>query len=677
MTDLKQILRIADAIENIGLGQLAIEPTIDPTLGFKMVGAKDHTGGVQRFLAKGKPGLLDTLVLSGSTTTDTSGLLRHDSFGSVVGGLIPLATLNSLISDATLDDSSSERPPSDHATSHEPGGSDAITVLPDHASTHNVGGSDPITTVVEHAATHEDGGTDAIDISNISGQLADPQIPEAHRLGGAYHTADLLANINALISDATLDDTSTPRMTPMTMGWEDIFSYSLDFNTTTRILTIDVPTNPVPRAYYKHWQFGIEYNKTSPEQITLPDEEGWHFVYYELGVLQRVKNPTREDVLNKIRNNPLVCYIYWDATNKVVVRFLLEPHTIIMSTGTHSNMHSTSGVKFSRGLALNSIVPDSTSPSAVNGQFGVDSGSLADEDVPGFPNGFLSTVGTSILTFEGAVSSPDLRTNTNGTFSFLQGPNGRLVIQEDVGGTYVNTECTDNMYAAYHVYGDNSLDPDNAIFTVPGRSQHTTVADAVAVAESESITIKSDGKLGPEILRIGSVIFRTRTAYANPAIYTTPDGGDYLDYRFAQGGAGGAATTAQQLNDLTDVTAATPSHGDRLAYDGTLAVWVNTPYRGCCQKVTNVSAATYTALSTDDTLDVTYVGVTTITLPIAEVLKSGRMLRIRDNRFAASLNNIVVETEGSSTINGENNLVINSDGTSVDLQSDGTNWMVV
>jgi len=62
-----------------------------------------------------------------------------------------------------------------------------------------------------HAFTHQNGGSDEIDVTGLSGELADPQPPKAHALGGAEHTADTLANLNAKISDATLDDSSQPR----------------------------------------------------------------------------------------------------------------------------------------------------------------------------------------------------------------------------------------------------------------------------------------------------------------------------------------------------------------------------------------------------------------------------------------------------------------------------------
>lgn len=65
--------------------------------------------------------------------------------------------------------------------------------------------------VVAHRNTHENGGSDEIDVAGLSGVLADDQPPQAHAIGGAKHDVDTLANLNAKISDAALDDASDPR----------------------------------------------------------------------------------------------------------------------------------------------------------------------------------------------------------------------------------------------------------------------------------------------------------------------------------------------------------------------------------------------------------------------------------------------------------------------------------
>jgi len=64
-----------------------------------------------------------------------------------------------------------------------------------------------------HKASHQDAGDDELNVAGLSGELTDDQPGKVHALGSAKHTAATLAELNAKVSDATLDkntDTRTP-----------------------------------------------------------------------------------------------------------------------------------------------------------------------------------------------------------------------------------------------------------------------------------------------------------------------------------------------------------------------------------------------------------------------------------------------------------------------------------
>jgi len=63
----------------------------------------------------------------------------------------------------------------------------------------------------DHKTTHQDGGADEISIEGLSGRAADDQSAAAHALGGTKHTGATLAELNAKVSDATLDDSGSSR----------------------------------------------------------------------------------------------------------------------------------------------------------------------------------------------------------------------------------------------------------------------------------------------------------------------------------------------------------------------------------------------------------------------------------------------------------------------------------
>lgn len=102
MIEEKKILRIEDSISNVSNGQIAVEATADPDLGYIMFGGKNYLGQATKFLAKDKPARLTTLKLTGATTIGELGILKHDTVGAITGGQLTLTELNDLISDATL-----------------------------------------------------------------------------------------------------------------------------------------------------------------------------------------------------------------------------------------------------------------------------------------------------------------------------------------------------------------------------------------------------------------------------------------------------------------------------------------------------------------------------------------------------------------------------------------------
>jgi len=87
--------------------------------------------------------------------------------------------------------------PSDHATRHENGGGDEISVA-------GLSGvlADP-QTPADHASTHENGGGDEISVAGLSGLLADPQTPlshaASHQNGGADEIS--VAGLSGLLAD--------------------------------------------------------------------------------------------------------------------------------------------------------------------------------------------------------------------------------------------------------------------------------------------------------------------------------------------------------------------------------------------------------------------------------------------------------------------------------------------
>ena len=92
---------------------------------------------------------------------------------------------------------------------------------------------------------------------------------------------------------------------------------------------------------------------------------------------------------------------------------------------------------------------------------------------------------------------------------------------------------------------------------------------------------------------------------------------------------------------------------------------------------TNVAASTYSTLTSDHYIGVSYTatGICTVTLQTATVT-AGRVVTIKDTGGNASGNNITIATQAAQTIDGAATQTISGDYDSVDLFSDGTNWFI-
>ena len=93
--------------------------------------------------------------------------------------------------------------------------------------------------------------------------------------------------------------------------------------------------------------------------------------------------------------------------------------------------------------------------------------------------------------------------------------------------------------------------------------------------------------------------------------------------------------------------------------------------------VTDIIAAAYALLVTDEILSVTYTatGAVEITIPTAQIT-SGRRIVVKDAGGLAGTNNITIATEGAETIDGAATAVISGNYNFISIYCDGTNWFL-
>lgn len=91
---------------------------------------------------------------------------------------------------------------------------------------------------------------------------------------------------------------------------------------------------------------------------------------------------------------------------------------------------------------------------------------------------------------------------------------------------------------------------------------------------------------------------------------------------------------------------------------------------------TNVNTSSYTILSSDYLIGVTYTstGPVTLTLPLANSVPTGKSYYIVDEGGNAYNNNITINTSGTNLIMGQSSTIINLNFMALGIYSNGTNW---
>lgn len=95
--------------------------------------------------------------------------------------------------------------------------------------------------------------------------------------------------------------------------------------------------------------------------------------------------------------------------------------------------------------------------------------------------------------------------------------------------------------------------------------------------------------------------------------------------------------------------------------------------------ITNVNAATYDVLITDEVLHVAYTstGAVTNLRLMSSLCVNGNSIIIKDSGGNAGANPITITTEGTEKIDGQDTYIINSNYGSITLYCYSSNWYII
>ena len=115
----------------------------------------------------------------------------------------------------------------------------------------------------------------------------------------------------------------------------------------------------------------------------------------------------------------------------------------------------------------------------------------------------------------------------------FNGGNYRLAYNEDVAGTWQQTEITNTDFVLTHVFATPDL--NHPVMAIQGQNEYGSVAAARAGALTEINNLVLTGLPFPEIVFIATMIYQTNNGYSNQVkgrLRSTGTGDNFVDWRF-------------------------------------------------------------------------------------------------------------------------------------------------
>jgi len=301
-------------------------------------------------------------------------------------------------------------------------------------------------------------------------------------------------------------------------------------------------------------------------------------------------------------------------------------------------------------------------------------------------------VTTGFVPYTGATTNVDLGDNTLDTKRLLQSNNGgSIFIGENAG---LNDDLTDNYNVLVGVGAgvnntgtysngvganaliDNTGSNSNGFGTTALESNTGNYSNGVGTSALESNTGNYSNGFGANALvensgsnsnGVGANALSGNTGANNTAVGHNASNGSTFAYTNTTALGYNVQPNASNQVMLGDanVTDVYMGQNGQATIHGIIAATAPT----------TVTTATYTVLSTDKKLHVTYAGACTITIPTALITDTFDIL-IKDGIGDAGTNNITIASEGSQTFDGAANLVMATNYMAKNLYSDGTNLFI-
>ncbi len=347
--------------------------------------------------------------------------------------------------------------------------------------------------------------------------------------GGYYTATEVEAALQEIGNGTTLDGLYTPRDEWLQNGFASLITSTLTWSDSGPDRTLSLQPTATD---FNYWVEGVEYISAGDTKQIANTEGIWVF-YYDAAGLQAVNSPTAAEVGSIIRTKALVSILYWDVSAAAQIYFGEERHGKGMSPETHAYLHFLQGLAYLSGLGLNTMDVDGSGDFASSIMFGIDAGSVADEDLYKNIAAVPASAGLPVYYMTGATATwnKQIKPLYSAILTGVAGED-RIAFNEYAGGAWQLSETTHDNYCLYHVFATTEI--NTPMISVMGQNEYATKSAARAGALTEIRALISNELPFPEIRPVASVIYEAAIGYSNALgsrIVSTDAGDDYIDWR--------------------------------------------------------------------------------------------------------------------------------------------------
>ena len=377
-----------------------------------------------------------------------------------------------------------------------------------------------------------DGTSDSIAASSLSGTLdvlvtgpifelvtvANGSIVMTENFSKAYSSVWISRGINGThagtaisysgetvgVLTPVLDQVSAVTREPM--GHADRSDSVISFDNSNRQFSISPAVSS-----FSVWCGGVEYIQTTTSTVTLPNNTGLYYIFFEDGVLDY------STLFFDWPNQAPTAYVYWNSSTGKAEFFADERHGIVMDWQTHEYLHRTRGAAIANGFGLVSYTISGDGSSNSHAQISMAGGTFFDEDLQ---VDIVDAVSATPNTWEQDLSSPAAipvfyRSGSAWMSDFatdypLKQGTARIRYNLDTAGNWSSVDIDNNKYVNYWIVATNNL--NYPILSIMGQSQYASVG---AATEEYWEDLNLTGLPIVEIRPLYRATFKSSDSYSN------------------------------------------------------------------------------------------------------------------------------------------------------------------